>query len=226
MRIGIVYTVITQELVADIEREIRSQLGSGVELLGFENPEILQIIRDNGRVTPQAASMFLSLYAEALRKGASAVFSACSSVGELTDSLQDFARFTGVPFVRIDEEMCREAVRRGRTIAVMATLPTTMEPTTNTLHRVAREMGKPVQLVEVLVDNAFGLSQDQFKERMTSSALAHTGDCDVILFAQGSMAYCEEHIHNLTGKLVLSSPAFGAKALRAALVAKGALSGL
>ncbi len=221
MKVAIVYTVITDELIADIEREIKAQLGEDVDLICFKNPEILQLIRESGKVTPKAASLFLDLYAQALKEEVSAVFSACSSVGELTDSLQDFARFIGVPFVRIDEEMCREAVRRGNTIAVMATLPTTMEPTTNTLRRVARELGKPVKLVEVLVDNAFGLSQDAFKERMGASALAHTTACDVILFAQGSMAYCEDHIHELTGKLVLSSPAWGAKALRAALAMKG-----
>ena len=41
---------------------------------------------------------------------------------------------------------------------------------------------------------------------------------DVILFAQGSMAYCEEYIHEKYGKVVLSSPRFGAAALKDALV--------
>ena len=44
---------------------------------------------------------------------------------------------------------------------------------------------------------------------------------DVILFAQGSMAYCEEYIHEKYGKVVLSSPRFGAAALKDALVKKG-----
>ena len=44
---------------------------------------------------------------------------------------------------------------------------------------------------------------------------------DVILFAQGSMAYAEEYIAEKTGKVVLSSPRFGAIALRCALEAKG-----
>ncbi len=44
---------------------------------------------------------------------------------------------------------------------------------------------------------------------------------DVILLAQGSMAYAEEAIHEKIGKPVLSSPRFGAQALAAALKAKG-----
>ena len=53
----------------------------------------------------------------------------CSSVGEVADSAQDVAKYIGVPIVRVDEEMCREAVRKGQRIGVMATLPTTLEPT-------------------------------------------------------------------------------------------------
>ena len=44
---------------------------------------------------------------------------------------------------------------------------------------------------------------------------------DVILLAQGSMAYAEDAIHEKIGKPVLSSPRFGAQALAAALKAKG-----
>lgn len=46
-------------------------------------------------------------------------------------------------------------------------------------------------------------------------------DVDVVLFAQGSMAYCEEYIAEKFGKVVLSSPRFGAAELKKALVKKG-----
>ena len=54
--------------------------------------------------------------------------------------------------MRVDEEMCREAVRQGKRIGVMATLPTTLNPTKNTILRVAREMNRQVELVDALVD--------------------------------------------------------------------------
>ena len=65
--------------------------------------------------------------------------------------------------MRVDEEMCREAVRQGKRIGVMATLPTTLNPTKNTILRVAREMNRQVELVDALVDGGFGLDQEQFK---------------------------------------------------------------
>ena len=47
------------------------------------------------------------------------------------------------------------------------------------------------------------------------------GKADVIVLAQGSMAYVEKDIEKATGIRTLSSPRFGAKELRKALQAKG-----
>ena len=97
--------------------------------------------------------------------------------------------------------MCREAVRQGKRIGVMATLPTTLNPTKNTILRVAREMNRQVELVDALVDGGFGLDQEQFKALMSEYAGTIADKVDVILFAQGSMAYCEEYIHEKYGNI-------------------------
>ena len=73
------------------------------------------------------------------------------------------------------------------------------------------------------MDGGFGLDQEQFKALMAEYAGKVAGDVDVILFAQGSMAYCEEYIADMYHKIVLSSPRFGAVALKEALVAKGVM---
>lgn len=125
--------------------------------------------------------------------------------------------------MRIDEEMCKDAIRRGKRIGVMATLPTTLEPTKNTLRRVAREMNKEIELVDCLVDGAFGLDQEQFKELMLKYARTIADSTDVILLCQGSMAYCEELISDTVKKVVVSSPRYGAIELKKALEAKGLL---
>ena len=224
MKVGLIYTSTTPELIELVEREVRGQLGSGVELLSLQDPSILAETREAGYVTTGAAARLISMFMQAACEGVDAMLNLCSSVGEVADAVQDAARYIGVPIVRVDEEMCREAVRKGARIAVMATLPTTLAPTKNTVLRVAREMGRHVELVDVLVDGAFGLDQDQFRARMLESASAAADQCDVILFAQGSMAYCEEYIAEKLHKTVLSSPRFGAAELKKALIAKGALT--
>ena len=50
-------------------------------------------------------------------------------------------------------------------------------------------MNRQVELVDALVDGGFGLDQEQFKDLMSEYAGTIADKVDVILFAQGSMAY-------------------------------------
>lgn len=223
MKVGLVYTSTTPELIELVEKEVKKQLGDDVVMISLEDPSILADVREAGYVTAAPAARLIGMYMKAVENGVDAILNLCSSVGEVADSAQNAARYLGVPIVRVDEEMCREAVRRGKKIAVMATLSTTLEPTKNTVIRVAREMGKHVELIDALVDGAFGLDQEQFKALMAAKAGEVAGQADVILFAQGSMAYCEKYIADMYHKTVLSSPGFGAAALKAALISKGVI---
>ena len=211
MKAALVYTSTTPEL------------GEEAELISLQNPEILARVREAGYVTPTAAAELISMYMDAVRQGADAILNICSSVGEVADSAQAAADYIGVPIVRIDEEMCREAVRKGSRIAVLATLSTTLAPTRNTVIRVARQMGRHVETVDGLIEGAFGLNQDQFRRRLLDKAAEVKDKADVILLAQGSMAYVEEDIHREYGIRTLSSPRFGAIELRKALERKGLL---
>ena len=73
-------------------------------------------------MTPGAAARLIGMYAAAVQQGADAILNICSSVGEAADAFQPAARYIGVPVVRIDEEMCREASRLGSRVGVLATL--------------------------------------------------------------------------------------------------------
>ena len=217
MKVALVYTSTTPELIELVEKEVGDVLPRETEVASYQDPSILAEVRDAGYVTAPPAARLVGMYMTAVSEGADAILNLCSSVGEVADAAQDIARYTGIPIVRVDEEMCREAVRQGKRIGVMATLPTTLNPTKNTILRVAREMNRQVELV----DGGFGLDQEQFKALMSEYAGTIADKVDVILFAQGSMAYCEEYIHEKYGKVVLSSPRFGAAALKDALVKKG-----
>lgn len=223
MIVALVYTSTTPELIEFVEQEVRNVLPEDAKILSYQDPSILAEVREAGYVDAPAAARLVEMYMNAVKDGADAILNLCSSVGEVADAAQSMAKYIGIPIVRVDEEMCREAVRKGNKIAVMATLPTTLEPTKNTIRRVAREMGKQITLIDTLVEGAFGLDQSQFKSLMAEKAGEVTDKADVILFAQGSMAYCESFIEDKYNKTVLSSPRFGAVALRDALVAKGIL---
>ena len=223
MKVGLIYTSTTPELIELVEQEVKKQLGDEAELFSLQDPSILADVRAAGYVTTAPAARLIGMYMKAAEEGCEALLNLCSSVGEVADCAQSVAKFIGVPIVRVDEEMCREAVRLGKRVGVMATLPTTLEPTKGTVARVAREMGRHVDLIDCLVDGAFGLDQDQFKRRLTDAAREIIDQVDVIVLAQGSMAYAEEHLRGVFGKPFLGSPRFGAAELKKALQAKGAI---
>jgi len=221
IKVALIYTGTSPELTEYMERELKEQLGAYVELMNYAAPSVLEEIRKTGYVTAAPAAKMVRTYMEAVEAGADAILSICSSVGDVANSVQDLAKYLGVPIIMVNEEMCREAIRKGNKIAIMATLPTSIDPTRNIILRVSREMGKHVEVITVLVDGAYGLDEEQFKARMTAAAEKIAGQADVIVFAQGSMAYCEKFIADRFQILVLSNPYYGVKALKAALINKG-----
>ena len=223
MKVALVYTSTTPELIDMVEQEVRANIGKDAEIISLQDPSILAQVRDAGYVTPAPAARLIGMYMDAIQQGADAVLNVCSSVGEVADSVQTAAAYIGVPIVRIDEDMCREAVRLGSRIGVLATLGTTLEPTKGTINRVARSMGRHVTLVDGLIDGAFGLDQAQFRRLLLEAAGKIIDQVDVIVLAQGSMAYVEKDITAAYGKPTLSSPRFGAVALKKALAEKGLL---
>jgi Asp/Glu/hydantoin racemase len=223
LKIGLIYTSTTPELIADVESAVKAQLGDDVAFYSLSDPSILADVRNAGYVSTAPAARLIGMYMKAAEEGCEAILNLCSTVGEVADAAQDIAHYIGVPIVRVDEEMCRDAVRRGSRIGVMATLPTTLEPTKNTVKRVAREMNHEITLVDCLVDGAFGLDQTQFKARLTESAATIIDEVDVIVLAQGSMAYAGPEMSEKFGKPVLGSPAYGAAALKKALIEKGSI---
>ena len=223
MKVALIYTSTTPELIDTVEKEVKKQLGESVELLSMQDPSILAEVREAGYVTTAPAARLIGMYMKAAEQGADAIINLCSSVGEVADCVQDVAKYIGVPIVRVDEEMCRETVRSGSRIGVMATLPTTLVPTVNTVNRVARENGKKVEVVQCLVEGVFGASQEQFLEAMTKAASEIIDDVDVVVLAQGSMAYAEPHLREVFGKDFLGSPRFGAAELKKALERKGVI---
>ncbi|MBN2221114.1 MAG: Asp/Glu/hydantoin racemase [Vallitaleaceae bacterium] len=220
MKLGLVYTSTTPELIAVVEEEVRKVLGESIVFQSYEDPSILREAIEAGKVTTSGAAKLMDLYMAAVKDGADVVYNLCSSVGEVADEAKSFMASLGIPLVRVDEWMCEKAVLEGNRIGVMATLPTTLNPTKNTLKRFAQMHQKEIVLVDGLLEGAFGLNQEKFKEKMLHKANELKDRVDILLFAQGSMAYCNSYIEENTGIKVFSSPSYGALAVAEAVKKK------
>ncbi|MBQ9204793.1 MAG: hypothetical protein IJ155_11215 [Prevotella sp.] len=168
-----------------------------------------------GEVTPAVRRRLLSYYNGAADAGADVVFNTCSSVGDVADYGNLYAR---IPVFRIDQPMAAEAVAKYDRIGVISTLPTTLDPTCRLLQNEARKAGREVVLVEGLADGAFAAGQSgdgETHDRLIAEAAQRIApQVDMFVLAQGSMARMEQRLSELTGKPVLSSPVLGVKGLR------------
>ena len=130
------------------------------------------------------------LQADAIRPDA--IFSVCSTVGDVVDVARTMVR---TPIVKIDDAMAVEAVERGADIGVLATLPRTLDPTCRLLERVAAAKGKHIAIQRSLVEGAFDeliAGNTAVHDQMVRSKLATlaplAGGCDLIVLAQSTMA--------------------------------------
>lgn len=121
--------------------------------------------------------------------GAGAVMLTCSSISAYAAPL---AERVGIPVLRIDEAMADEAVAAGERIAVIATLPTTLGPTTALIAERAALAGRSPEIVSEVVEGAFAAVAGG--DRATHDALVAAAierlaaQADIVVLAQASMA--------------------------------------
>jgi Asp/Glu/hydantoin racemase len=182
-----------------------------VKLNHIADDSLIQEVIANNAVTPAVKRRLLAYYNAAADAGADVVFNCCSSVGGVAEMGDEVAP---VKVFRIDGPMAEKAVREGKKIGVIATLPTTLEPTVALLRDKAAAAGVEIEIVEGLAKGAFGADKATHDGLIEQEAVKLADKVDVIVLAQGSMAAMEEKLRAMTGKMVLSSPLLGVEGLR------------
>ena len=104
--------------------------------------------------------------------------------------------------LRVDEPMAERAVSTGARIGVIATLPSTLEPTAALIKSRAAAAGKQIELTTRVSGN--GAKHDE----LVAAALREmTKSVDVIVLAQASMARVVESLPPTEKRVpILSSP--------------------
>ncbi|HSV16790.1 MAG TPA: aspartate/glutamate racemase family protein [Casimicrobiaceae bacterium] len=150
---------------------------------------ILPQLRDNGGDVSAIAPRWNAYARIARDMGADVILNACSSIGELCEPQ---AQALGIPIVRVDARMAREAIMRGRRIAVVATLSSTLRPTRDVILDTARLAGRHVTVTADVVDGAYAtlIAGDPagHDERVTAALRTACAEADVVVLAQASMA--------------------------------------
>ncbi len=161
----------------------------GVDVFNIADDSLIQDVIRQGELTPRTARRVAGHVASAEEAGADYILVTCSSIGRAVESAAAQAK---VPVLRVDQPMADQAVQRGKKIGVLATLPTTLEPTADLIQRRAAGAGKKITLTSRLCEGAFSalVSGDGAKhDALVAAALkALARRVDVIVLAQASMA--------------------------------------
>lgn len=189
----------------------------GVRVVNLLDDCIVSDIESAGGVVPQHVLTRLSLLGRAaVEAGADAVLLTCSSISQTSDAI---SAEIGVPVYRIDEAMADKAVAEGPRIAVVATLPTTLEPTCALIQERAALAGVEVTIERALCREAFELvsaGDGEGHDRVVRETVATlTERADVVVLAQASMARAVEGLESDVP--VLASPELGILRTREAL---------
>jgi Asp/Glu/hydantoin racemase len=161
-----------------------------------------------GELTPATSKRVVNYAGSAQEAGADYILFTCSSIGPAVEMA---ASLSNVPVLRVDQPMADKAVQTGKRIGVVATLSTTLEPTSDLVRRRAIAAGKEIELVSRLCEGAFAalMSGDAAThDKMVGDALKKLSkEVDVILLAQASMARVVDTLDEADKKIpILASP--------------------
>jgi Asp/Glu/hydantoin racemase len=164
-------------------------LPKGVTVFNMVDESLLcDIIRDKC-CPPATARRLVGHVISADSAGADVVLVTCSSMGRAVEASR---ALVAAKVLRVDEPMADKAVSIGSRIGVVATLPSTLEPTAALIKSRAAAAGKTIELTSQVVDGAFDavISGDGAKhDALVGAALRELGrKVDVIVLAQASMA--------------------------------------
>ncbi len=175
-------------LVPVFQQLCKAQLPN-VDTFNIVDDSLVRAIGAKGSLTADIARRVQAYITSAEAGGADYVLVTCSSIGPAVEAS---AAFSAVPVLRVDQPMADEAVQTGKRIGVIATLPTTLNPTKDLVQRRAAAAGKAIELSAVLVEGAFDalMAGDAAKhDALVAAALRSlAAQVDVIVLAQASMA--------------------------------------
>ena len=190
-------------------RELFFEILPEVELVSFVDDSLLKEVINAGGPTPDVIRRYCTYAVEAEIIGSDLIFNQCSSVGEVVDIAQ---KMVSIPILKTDLPMAKKAVEIGDKIGVVATLKSTLAPTTCLIQKTADEKGKKIKIIPKLCEGAFDLISKGDKEGHNKIIIKTiqelSAKVDVIALAQGSMAVLIPELGDMKIP-VLSSPRSG-----------------
>ena len=184
-----------------------------VTLVNFMDESLIFELNETGIVTKSMARRLLNLVEKAVMSSVDGILLTCSS---FTPVVAEISHLFDVPILSADLSMLERAVDMGTRIGVIATIEAAGPTTTTILEEISSKRQKDVTIKTVIIPEAFKALQNgertKHDELIHQKALELMIDCDVILFAQFSMARALETLDFSTTP-ILTSPEISVKSI-------------
>ena len=191
-------------------KQLCAQIMPEVTIHEIIDSSLIDEVAANNGPTKGVRNRLYLYYKAAESLGVDAILNQCSSVGEVVDLVQPFI---SVPIVKVDAAMAEKAVTIGKRIALIATVESTVGPSSRLIENTAQRMGKDIILQKRIVKDAMMLLiKTGDKERHNQMVIGEIEEAakenDVIVLAQGSMTVLEPYLDHIK-KPVLTSLRMG-----------------
>lgn len=203
-RVLFVHTVRT--LVDDFDRKVRQAIPSAEPFHLLDEP-LLERIRERGHVAGEDLERLQSHLAVGAEIGAAAALVTCSTLSQYTLQAAKNAR---LKVIAIDETLIDAILDTRGSIGVLATNPTTLEPTRRFLAARAEETARSSRAVIELIGDAFAAlkrgDQETHNELVRDAIRKALHRYEHVALAQASMARAAESLPEDQRSRVLTSP--------------------
>ena len=212
-RVGIVHAVPS---LVSVFNQLAAEILPDTYVVHLADEGLLEELRATGQLTGEMARRLAMLAGYAEAYGAEVVMFTCSSLAPLVEAVKKKVR---VPVFMVDEAMADRAVEVGSRVGVLATLSTTLVPTSGLVKRRASLKGKGVEVDVVLCEGAFdalGRGDAEAHDRIIRERLEELSErVEVIVMAQASMARALDSLLEAERKVpILTSPRLGVERLK------------
>ena len=205
MTLGLIHTSAT---LVPVFQELCNKYLPQAKIFNIVDDSLIKDVIACGELSPVTARRVVNHIGSAETAGADYILVTCSSIGA---AVEVASALTNVPVLRVDQPMADQAVRTGTRIGVVATLPTTLGPTSDLVRKRAQAIGKDIQLTAKLCEGAFEALMNgdaATHDAMVAAALKElSATVDVIVLAQASMARVVDSLSKEDKKIpILASP--------------------
>ena len=210
-KVAFVHTVVP---LADQFKQQMGEFFPGVRAFHIVDESLLQDVLESGQLTSSVTRRLSAHVLLARAAGADLIMVTCSSTSPAVDVAR---KLVDVPVLKIDDPMAEKAVEMGESIGVLATVKTTLIPSTELIKSKARIKDRSVRVESVLCGKAFDLllqgDREGHDRLVKDAALELAKKIEVLVLAQASMSHLAAEIERASKTPVLTSPKLAMEAI-------------